>query len=183
MTLSPMIFKDYTWPHNPRVYEIEFKRSVAAHKVPFGLYMLQNLGRVNRVLRGEGEFSGEGAYDEFRKLATVFYEDKPGLLVHPLWQTSNAYFVSLSLRQEPRADYVAYAFEFWECFDGYDNGIKVIEKSAKPEPVESWYVVVRGDCLWNIATRNGVTLNALLALNPQIKNPNLIYVGDKIRIK
>ncbi|MFQ7855197.1 MAG: hypothetical protein ACLRIS_08780 [Flavonifractor plautii] len=43
---------------------------------------------------------GEGAYGEFKKLATVFYAGGPGLLVHPVWQTSNAYFVELSLRQE-----------------------------------------------------------------------------------
>ena len=34
--------------------------------------------------------------------------------VHPLWQTANAYFVSLRLEQEPRPDYVRYSFAFWE---------------------------------------------------------------------
>ena len=60
MTLSPMRFKDYVWPHNPRVYEIEFSRQVVSHKIPMGKYSLQNLGRSHRVLRGEGEFAGEG---------------------------------------------------------------------------------------------------------------------------
>ena len=45
-------------------------------------------------------------------------------------------------------------------------------------PVE--YIVVRGDTLGRIARRNNMTLSALLALNPQIKNPNLIYPGQKI---
>jgi spore coat assembly protein SafA len=44
------------------------------------------------------------------------------------------------------------------------------------------YNVVRGDCLWNIARRNGVSLNALIRANPQIKNPDLIYPGQKISI-
>jgi hypothetical protein len=44
------------------------------------------------------------------------------------------------------------------------------------------YVVVAGDTLWGIATREGVSLPALLQSNPQIKNKNLIWVGQRIRI-
>ena len=120
-----MRYKDYVWPHNPRVYTIEYKRTMGARKVPFGRYHLQDLGPAQRVMRGEGEFVGEGAYGEFKKLATVFYAGGPGLLVHPVWQTSNAYFVELSLTQEPRADYVRYHFTFWESYDGHSTGTKV----------------------------------------------------------
>ena len=55
MNLTPMRFKDYVWPHNPKIYEIGFQWDVRAHRVPFGLYTLQNMGRQYRVLRGEGE--------------------------------------------------------------------------------------------------------------------------------
>ena len=44
------------------------------------------------------------------------------------------------------------------------------------------YSVVRGDCLWKIAQAHGVSLSALIAANPQIKNPDLIYPGDKVTI-
>jgi hypothetical protein len=44
------------------------------------------------------------------------------------------------------------------------------------------YVVVSGDTLWGIATREAVSLPALLKSNPQIKNRNLIRVGQRIRI-
>ena len=97
MILSPMRYKSYTWPHNPRVYTIDYQRVMAVHKVPFGGYQLQDLGLTRRVMKGEGEFSGEGAYDEFKKLACVFYEVGPGLLVHPLWQVANTYFAALRL--------------------------------------------------------------------------------------
>ena len=40
--------------------------------------------------------------------------------------------------------------------------------------------MVQGDTLWGIAGRYGVTLSALIAANPQIKNPNLIYPGQKV---
>ena len=75
MILAPMRFKGFVWPHNPRVYSITFERKLATHKIPFGLHYLQSLGQTRRVLRGEGEFVGERAYDTFKELATVFYEE------------------------------------------------------------------------------------------------------------
>ena len=44
------------------------------------------------------------------------------------------------------------------------------------------HTVRSGDTLGEIAAKNGVSLKELLAANPQIKNPNLIYPGQKIRI-
>ena len=44
------------------------------------------------------------------------------------------------------------------------------------------YVVKSGDTLSGIAAKYGVELDALIAANPQIKNPDLIYVGDKVTI-
>lgn len=46
----------------------------------------------------------------------------------------------------------------------------------------STYVVCRGDTLKIIAARFGTTVEHLLALNPQIWNPNWIYAGQVIRI-
>lgn len=59
---------------------------------------------------------------------------------------------------------------------------------AEPaEPVEEskevYYIVKKGDCLSKIAAIYDMKLSKLLALNPQIKNPNLIYPGQKVRIK
>ena len=61
--LTPMRYKDFVWPHNPAVYSITYERQVAVHKVPFGRYCLQDLGLTRRVMRGQGEFVGQGAYD------------------------------------------------------------------------------------------------------------------------
>jgi spore coat assembly protein SafA len=44
------------------------------------------------------------------------------------------------------------------------------------------HTVVHGDTLSEIAEKNGVSLSALIAANPQIKNPDLIYPGDKVSI-
>lgn len=191
MKLSSMRFKGYVWPHNPRTYEIGYQRDVAAHRVPFGNYILQGMGRRHRILRGEGEFVGPGAYAEFKKLATVFYDPTPGVLIHPLWDTAKAYFVSLRLNQEPTEDYVSYSFEFWECCDLYREGLQLLTKAdagtnadtADRKTEEQYYTAVWGDCLLGIANANGLTMKELLALNPQIKNPNVLYVGDRVRVR
>lgn len=44
------------------------------------------------------------------------------------------------------------------------------------------YTIQAGDSLSAIAKRNNISLSDLLELNPQIKNPDLIYKGDVINI-
>ena len=128
MKLASMRYKSFVWPHNPRVYSIEFERAMALNKIPFGRYVLQNLGLTRRVMRGEGEFQGADAYEQFKKLATVFYEETPGTLVHPLWDTTTAWLVELRLEQEPRPDYVKYSFTFWE--EGLKVTIKMLRRQC-----------------------------------------------------
>jgi len=186
MELTPMRYKTYVWPHNPRVYTIDYERVMAENKVPYGLYHLQDLGRTRRIMRGEGEFIGPKAYAQFGALANVFYQPGAGELVHPLWQTAKAHFVELSLKQEPRPDYVSYTFTFWEDLEYYDAGLGT-ERELAAQPGQSAGVsthkVVKGDTLWAIAKRYGTTLEQILKLNPQIKNPSLIRVGQEVRVQ
>lgn len=74
---------------------------------------------------------------------------------------------------------------------GYDyNTIQAIvnQKLGKaspkpaPKPAAQYYTVVRGDNLTKIAKKYGTTVNNLVKLNG-IKNPNLIYAGQKLRVK
>ena len=46
-----------------------------------------------------------------------------------------------------------------------------------------FYTIQPGDTLSGIATKFRTTINRLLALNPQIKDKNLIYAGHSIRIR
>ncbi len=45
------------------------------------------------------------------------------------------------------------------------------------------YTVVKGDVFWKIAKDHGLTTAALVKLNPQIKNPNVIEIGQVIIVK
>jgi spore coat assembly protein SafA len=49
-------------------------------------------------------------------------------------------------------------------------------------PPEARYVIQRGDTLWQIAKEHGVSLESLIAANPEIANPDLIYPDQSIRI-
>lgn len=54
-----------------------------------------------------------------------------------------------------------------------------VKSSDPPQPV--YYVVRRGDTLSGIASRFGTTYQKLMKLNG-IRNPNLIYAGQRLRI-
>lgn len=55
-------------------------------------------------------------------------------------------------------------------------------EGVKPQPTEVWYTVKRGDTLSKIAKAYGVTYLSIAKLN-NLQNPNLIYPGQKLRIK
>lgn len=44
------------------------------------------------------------------------------------------------------------------------------------------YTVQPGDSLWKIAVRFQVGISEIIQANPQVKNPNLIYPGEKVNI-
>ena len=176
---APMRYKTFVWPNNPRTYSIAYKRHTAQHKIPMGTYVLEDLGRACREMRGEGEFFGPKAYETFKALATVFYEGGAGELVHPVWMTTGAYFTELRLTQEPREDYVAYSFTFLE-----DLSPAQTMKQASPHGETAVYVnVAEGENVWSLAARCGTPASAVLQLNPTIRNGNLLTAGQKVRVR
>ena len=194
MALTPMQYKGFVWPHNPRTYTIRYERQVAVHKVPFGRYAMQDLGMGRRILEGEGAFLGPDAYDTFKALVSVVYEGGPGTLVHPVWQSASAYFVRLSLTQEPRPDYVGYAFTFWEDFGGCHQSLRVRggggsatltlpSPAPRPAEEETYHTMVQGETLWGVAAALGTTVEDLLALNPRVGNPNSVTAGERVRVR
>ena len=54
--------------------------------------------------------------------------------------------------------------------------------SAAPSTGPTTYSVKQGDTMTSIARAHGVDVNALIAANPQIKNPNSLNIGDKLTI-
>lgn len=79
--------------------------------------------------------------------------------------------------------------------DGYTVGFgrpkydaEAPKEEATPKPETSTkndtatYTVQKGDSMWMIAEKHGVSTSALIEANPQIENPSLLYAGQKINI-
>ena len=56
------------------------------------------------------------------------------------------------------------------------------EPTPPPEPTAEVYIIKSGDTLSKIATSFDLTLDELLAANPQITDPDKIAIGDEITI-
>ena len=70
---------------------------------------------------------------------------------------------------------------------GYGRPNYDAETAAAPAKAETatsatTYTVCKGDAMWKIAEKYGVSTSALINANPQIENPSLIYAGHKINI-
>ena len=62
--------------------------------------------------------------------------------------------------------------------------LKILEDKEDPKPSYSMdYIVKRGDTMYSIAKKHNMSLRELIALNPQIKIPSLIFPGDVIHIR
>ena len=67
---------------------------------------------------------------------------------------------------------------------GYDyNAVqKCVNAILSNNQTVSYYTVKNGDTLDAISAKHGITIDEITSIN-NIKNPNLIYAGQKIRIK
>ena len=63
------------------------------------------------------------------------------------------------------------------------NEIEMENVTGGAANTENCYIVKKGDTLSAIASRYHTTVSNLMALNPRIKNANMIYAGEVIRIR
>ena len=62
------------------------------------------------------------------------------------------------------------------------NELEMEQVSGGVASQDKYYTVKEGDSLSAIASRYNTSVVKLILLNPQIKNPHLIYPGDVIRL-
>lgn len=66
----------------------------------------------------------------------------------------------------------------------FRKAVPETKKATKAEQAKrEYYVVKAGDTLSYIAKRYDTTVSKLLYLNYKITNPNVIYIGQKVRVK
>ena len=69
-----------------------------------------------------------------------------------------------------------------KVINGLYNWVKTSTFTTSSDNNVETYTVVKGDTLWSIAKRFGTTVDELVRLN-NIKNKNLIYIGQVLKIK
>lgn len=113
--MGNLTYKSFSWPNNPEIYREDCVREPMYTKSEDNETVFAGMGPAKRVITGSGAFFGSDAAATFARLAEVFAAPDRGSLVHPILGTRSAYFTKLEMTQSPRADYVAYSFEFMEA--------------------------------------------------------------------
>lgn len=112
--MDKLSFKTFTFPINPHTYQEEYIRE-PKYRTQDGQTVYDDMGEVKKIITGKGVFYGEDAFAQFKKLAALFEEKAAGNVQHPIWGTTLCYFTGLEMTQEPRDNYVSYAFTFTGC--------------------------------------------------------------------
>lgn len=110
---------------------------------------------------------------------------KPGMLLflpgHVGIYAGNGKVIECTPKWENGVQYTKIEQRQWRVA-GYLPYIHYSKEKETEMDVRMFITVLPGDNLTKIAKRSNITLQDLLTLNPQIKNPDLIHPGDQIRI-
>lgn len=174
MNLNIMRYKNYVWPHNPSNIEVSVTRDLREINIPFKGSLIQDYGQEKRIVSGSGQFFGEDCIDQFESLFTIFKQNGSGYLVLPGITPFLAIFSELHLIGNTMPNIINYEFEFWE-----DLSSNIVSVDLN----EGYHTVAEGDTLWSIALKYSLSVEELLNLNVNIKNPNKLVVGEKVKLK
>ena len=199
--LASIVYKGFTFPHNPATTTYKIDRSYVKHKYPeLAGGELEDFGPNACVISGEGEFFGTHAYSDWKRLLEEFKKSGVGSISHPVFtDMTRGLMVSLQASMEPRPNYVKYSFEIVadtepsinECLGKYVQVVSATSStssaSEKPVKKELVHTVVSGECLSVICARYATKFDTTIswkkiAVHNNMKNPNLIFPGDQINI-
>lgn len=208
--LPSITYKDFEFPYNPATTSYKIDRTYIRHKYPeLSGTELEDFGANACVISGDGEFFGSDAYANWWNLLNEFKKGGVGPVSHPIFRdVTRGLMVSLHAKVEPRPDYISYSFEIIadaeptidECLGRYisvisGNGNSGTDTGSGGGNIGSGdgtggelvHTVVSGECLSVICARYAVQFGTTIswkkiATHNNMKNPNLIYPGDKIKI-
>ena len=170
MKLVPMRFKDVEWRHNPREITFECAKQVNELHAPYGRSYIQNTGRRNMLIKGEGELFGSDCADQFARIFSLFKSGGEGVLAIPALGIFYAVFEQLKLKGYPKPDVLTYSFVFRE----------IMEYGA--EDRQTSYTAAEGETLWDVSYKFDIVIDRLVALNPQVKRPDENIAGMEVSL-
>jgi prophage DNA circulation protein len=170
MKLVPMRFKGVEWHHNPREISFSCEEKVNELSAPYGLSYIQDTGRKNMAVKGEGELLGEDCGEQFKRLLSLFKQGGAGVLAVPKLCTVYAVFESLKVLGYPKPGVLKYSFVFRE----------VMEKTVPVK--QSEYTGKAGENLWDVSYITGVDIDSLVLLNTWVKRPDESVENRSVRL-
>lgn len=206
--LPSIVYKDFVFPNNPATTSYKIDRSYVKHKYPeLSGAELEDLSPNACVITGNGEFFGPNAYSNWNQLLREYKKVGVGNVSHPIFtDITRGLMVSLTADVEPMPEYVKYSFEIVadteptinECIGRYISVLsQAIDTSGSGAGGngggsgngggELVHTVVSGECLSVICARYAAKFSTVIswpkiATYNSLKNPHLIYPGDKIKI-
>lgn len=170
MGLVPMRFKSYEWRHNPRQISFECKKNINELKAPYTGAYIQNTGRQNMIIRGEGELVGSDCLEQFGRLFELFRQGGCGVLAIPKTEPIFAVFEEIKILGEPKPNLLGYSFVFRE--------VMAEKQVTRPDT----YKTTSGENLWDVSYKFGIPIDKLAKLNPEIKRPDEVDIGYEVRL-
>lgn len=174
MNLNAMKYKNYVWTYNPSTINVSVVRDLKEISIPFKGSIIQDFGREKRVVSGQGQFFGEDCFNQYDALFEVFKQGGSGYLSLPGMDSFLAVFRELEVTGDVMPNVINYSFEFWE---------DVSSETNEAYSQEEYYTVLEGDTLWSISMKYNVAVETLLQLNANIKNPNQLNAGERVKLK
>lgn len=174
MNNSQMKYKDFVFDYNPKQINIENRKNLVEIKLPFLGSVIQDLGREKRVVTGNGEFFGSDCIEKFNELSRLSQDNQSGFLFIPGIDPFRAFLKNIKMSADPTPNLISYSFEFWE-----DTSL---ENTNFQNLNPTYHIVQPGETLWDISRLYNISTHKLLSLNPDIKRPNLLSVGQKVML-
>lgn len=154
-----MKFGDFEWPHNPEKIQISYQNNISTTLFPFRKCKTEITAPGPRVVTGNGRFTGDDALFYASKLCNLKNLQAPKKLKLPLTEPFDCVLSKTVIFASASENAVLYEFEFIEADSEEDTSLT--------HTVD----VKKGDSVYSISARTGVSVDRLLKLNPAIRDP------------
>lgn len=171
MILAPMRFAGYTWHYNPKTINITCKKNTVENKIHNSDSVVQCFGRTARIISGEGYIFGDDCFERMEELWNLYRNKTEGVLTVPEFAAVRAVFTDLKLVGDAKDKLIKYLFSFTE----------VMKTESMRSPLDT-HTALNGESLWDVAYRYSLSVEKLLSLNPDLKDPYALTAGKQVNL-
>lgn len=168
--------------------QIEFNNSrrIVKLDIPGIAPKYQDMGEDEHIISWDGVFDGDTALADCTAMEDIRKKGEKLDFYFNGKKTVRIKEFKFNIMREDRITYSITLLEIQETEEAADNKSKTVVKTAAVKKDSMIvYTVVKGDCLWKIAERflNDPTRWTEIAKDNKIKNPRLLQIGTKLKIK